>query len=62
MTENLKVNVRQIRSVSGRNKRVRDTLKALGLGRIGKSATHDLNAPLRGMIRKVSHLVEVRKV
>ena len=54
-----RVLVRQIRSVSGRTQPVRDTLKALGLGRIGKSQVHVVNPPIAGMIRKVSHLVDV---
>ena len=54
-----KLVVKQIKSVIGRPETQRRTLAALGLGRIGKSAELDDNASIRGMIAKVSHLVEV---
>jgi ribosomal protein L30 len=34
-------------------------LKALGLGRIGKSVEREDSAQLQGQLRVVSHLVEV---
>ena len=54
-----KVIVTQVRGVSGRTKEVKDTLKALGLGRIGKKKEHTINDPLYGMLRKVRHLIRV---
>lgn len=56
-----KVIVKQIRSGIGSNQRVKETLLSLGLGKIGKSANHTLNDCVKGMIRKVSHLVVVNK-
>lgn len=56
-----KVTIKQIRSVNGRTQQVKDTLTALGLGRIGKSREHNLTPPIAGMVKKVRHLVEVRK-
>ena len=38
------------------------TLKALGLKKIRDVKVHDDNAAIRGMIKKVVHLVEVREV
>jgi large subunit ribosomal protein L30 len=49
----------QTRSAIGQNPRNRGTLRALGLGRIGKTAEHDATAVLAGMLRKVRHLVKV---
>jgi large subunit ribosomal protein L30 len=60
--EGSKVLVRQTRSYIGRTQRVRDTLKALGLGRIGKSKEITVNPATVGMIRKVRHLVSVTEV
>jgi large subunit ribosomal protein L30 len=56
-----KMIVKQIKSVSGRTKEVRETLTALGLGKIGKTREHTANTAVLGMLRKVSHLVDIRK-
>jgi large subunit ribosomal protein L30 len=37
------------------------TLKALGLKRLNRSVVHTDNAPIRGMIHKVRHLVRVEE-
>ena len=52
-----KVRIRQVRSAIGQSPRHRGTLRALGLGRIGKSAEHDESPSIAGMLRKVRHLV-----
>jgi large subunit ribosomal protein L30 len=54
-----KVRVTQIRSQIGQTARHRGTLRALGLGRIGRSAEHQESPQLAGMLRKVRHLVKV---
>jgi large subunit ribosomal protein L30 len=54
-----KVRVTQIRSQIGQSERHRGTLRALGLGRIGKTAEHDETPVLAGMLRKVRHLVRI---
>ena len=56
-----RITVKQIRGVRGRTQRVRRTLEALGLGRIGKSKELPANPAVCGMVRKVRHLVEVRE-
>jgi large subunit ribosomal protein L30 len=53
------VKITQIRSGIGQNQRNRGTLRALGLGRIGKTAEHKDSPELEGMLRKVRHLVRV---
>jgi len=53
------IEVKQIRSANGASATQRDTLRSLKLGRIGRSASHDDTPQLRGMLRAVSHLVEV---
>ncbi len=50
------------RSAIGFPKDQRDTLRALGLKRLNASVTHEDVPSIRGMIRKVSHLVEVEEV
>jgi large subunit ribosomal protein L30 len=54
-----KVRVTQVRSQIGQSERHRGTLRALGLGRIGRSAEHEESLVLSGMLRKVRHLVKV---
>lgn len=54
-----KVKIKQVRSSIGREQRIKDTLAALGLGRIGHESEVVLNAGTEGMIRKVGFLVEV---
>jgi large subunit ribosomal protein L30 len=54
-----KVKVSQIRSANGTNPNQKATLKALKLGRIGKTAELKDSEQLQGQLRVVSHLVEV---
>jgi len=53
------VALRQVRSSNGASATQRDTLRSLKLGRIGSRSKHADTPQLRGMIRVVSHLVEV---
>jgi len=55
----VKIRVTQTRSQIGQSQRHRGTLRALGLGRIGRSAEHQESPQLAGMLRKVRHLVKV---
>ena len=50
------------RSVIGRPQNQKDTVKALGLSKIGKSVVKPANDAIVGMINTVSHLVEVEEV
>ena len=54
--------VTQIRSSIGTKPKQRGTLRALGLGRIGKSHVVPDKPEIRGMLAKVSHLVEFQEV
>jgi large subunit ribosomal protein L30 len=56
-----KVRVTQTRSQIGQSERHRGTLRALGLGKIGRSAEHEESPVLAGMLRKVRHLVKVEE-
>jgi large subunit ribosomal protein L30 len=51
--------ISQIRSANGTNPNQKATLKALKLGRIGKSVELKDSDQLQGQLRVVSHLVEV---
>jgi large subunit ribosomal protein L30 len=54
-----KLRVTQTRSGIGQSQRHRGTLRALGLGKIGRSAEHANSPQLAGMLRRVRHLVRV---
>jgi large subunit ribosomal protein L30 len=54
-----KVKIKQVRSSIGQSQRHRGTLRALGLGKIGRTAEHSESPQLAGMLRKVRHLVEI---
>ena len=53
------VKISQVRSANGTDPKQKSTLKALGLGRIGKSVERKDSPQLQGQLRVVSHLVEV---
>jgi len=57
-----KLRLTQVRSQIGQSERHRGTLRALGLGKIGRTAEHDDNPVIAGMLRKVRHLVNVEKL
>ena len=54
--------VTQVRSGIGRKPPQRGTLRALGLGRIGRSRVLDDRPEVRGMLSRVAHLVQVEEV
>ena len=54
-----KVRITQVRSQIGETQKHKGTLRALGLGKIGKTVEHDDGPVLAGMLRKVRHLVRV---
>ena len=53
------VRITQVRSQIGQSERHRGTLRALGLGKIGRTVEHEETRELAGMLRKVRHLVRV---
>jgi len=53
------VKIRQVKSANGTNPNQKATLKALKLGRIGRSVELKDSEQLQGQLRVVSHLVEV---
>jgi large subunit ribosomal protein L30 len=52
--------VTQVRSGIGTKPKHRGTLRALGLGRIGKTNVLPDRPEIRGMLARVPHLVEVK--
>jgi large subunit ribosomal protein L30 len=57
-----RLRITQVKSYIGQSQRHRGTLRALGLGRIGKSAEQELTPSIAGALRKVRHLVKVEEI
>lgn len=53
--------ITQFKSASGSNGRQRDTLRTLGLGRIGRSVERPDDPTVRGAVHAVRHLVKVEE-
>jgi large subunit ribosomal protein L30 len=53
------ITVTQVKSGIGAKPKTRGTLRALGLGRIGKTNTLPDRPEIRGMLHRVPHLVEI---
>jgi len=51
-----------VKSSIGYSERQKGTIRALGLRRLGQSVQHEDTPVIRGMIDRVSHLVEVQEV
>ena len=56
-----KLRVRQVRSEIGYDRRQRATLRGLGLRRMNHQVEVEDTPAVRGMIRKVNHLVSVEE-
>jgi len=53
------IHVRQVRSGIGFAEDQKATLRALGLGKIGRTRALPDNPQVRGMLHKISHLVRI---
>ena len=51
--------ITQVKSANGTNGRQRDTLRSLGLRKIGHTVEVKDNEQIRGMLHRVRHLVKV---
>ncbi len=61
MADRKKIEITQTGSGIRQTKRQQETLRALGLGRIGRTVVHSNEASIIGMVKKVSHLVSVKE-
>jgi large subunit ribosomal protein L30 len=57
-----KIRITQIKSQIDRPQRQKDTLKALGLGRVNRTVELVVNDQIKGMVAKVAHLVSVENI
>ena len=54
-----KLVITQVKSSNGSSRKHQDTLKTLGLGKIGRSTEREDHPTVRGLIHSVQHLVKV---
>tara|TARA_B100000886_G_C20320516_1_gene447875 strand:+ start:247 stop:429 length:183 start_codon:yes stop_codon:yes gene_type:complete len=54
-----KILIKQVKSGIGHRKKSKETLKALGLRKMNRTVEKNNTPAIRGMIDKVSHLLEV---
>jgi len=54
-----KIKIKQTRSEIGKIKSQRETIKALGLRKVGQIVEKEDTPQIRGMINKVNHMVEI---
>jgi large subunit ribosomal protein L30 len=55
------LNIKQLRSANGSDRSQRETLRTLGLRGIGSTSERADGPAIRGMLRKVAHLVAVEE-
>ncbi|MBI4744317.1 MAG: 50S ribosomal protein L30 [Actinobacteria bacterium] len=58
----MKFKITQVKSVIGRPKPQRLTIRALGLKRLNQSIIHDDKPEIRGMMNKVIHLLKIEEL
>ena len=57
-----KLKITYTKSSIGYNKRQKATVQALGLRKLNQTVEHDDTPVIRGMVKKVEHLVSVEEV
>ncbi len=58
----MKLKVTLVKSFIGKPEDQRVTVRTLGLSKLNSTAVHDDTPAIRGMIRKVTHLVKVEEI
>lgn len=58
-TQLKKINIRLKKSLIGSSETQRKVAKSLGLSRINQVVAHFDSATIKGMVNKISHLVEI---
>lgn len=57
-----KLRIKLVKSPIGYNKKQRAMAKSLGLGRMNSEVIRSNSSTIRGMVNKISHLVEVEEI
>jgi large subunit ribosomal protein L30 len=62
MSDERKLRITWVKSSIGYSRRQKGTIRALGLRRLGDAVEQSDTPAIRGMVDKVSHLVEVEEI
>ena len=54
-----KLTITQVKSSNGASRKHNETLRTLGLGKIGRTVEREDHPTVRGLVHSVSHLVKV---
>jgi large subunit ribosomal protein L30 len=54
-----KLTITQVKSSAGASRKQQETLRTLGLGKIGRTVERDDHPTVRGLVHAVGHLVRV---
>ena len=54
-----KLTITQVKSANGSSRKHNETLRTLGLGKIGRTVEREDHPTVRGLVHSVSHLVKV---
>ena len=54
-----KLTITQVKSANGASRKHNETLRTLGLGKIGRTVEREDHPTVRGLVHSVSHLVKV---
>ena len=57
-----KIRIKYVKSAIGYSERQKRTVRALGLRRLGDVVEQDDSPAIRGMVARISHLLEVEEV
>lgn len=57
-----RLRITYVKSAIGYSQKQKDTIRALGLRRLGAVVEHKDSAVIRGMVAKVKHLVKVQEI
>jgi large subunit ribosomal protein L30 len=57
-----KIKITQIKSTIKRTQRQKNTIKALGLGKINRSVEHHDSPEIMGMVNAVKHLIKIEQI
>ena len=57
-----KLRIKWVKSAIGYSQDQKDTIRALGLRKLQQTVEHEDQPAIRGMVRKVNHLVKIEEV
>jgi large subunit ribosomal protein L30 len=59
--EYTKIKVKLVKSINGTTEKVKSNVRGLGLRKIGQTSELENSSSVRGMIKKIIHMLEVQE-